>query len=243
MAEDEIVKHSMAVIRAWKNPHTSWKKKAAEILTEILIITFAISISVWFHNWSDRLHERGEEREFLEGLRVDLAGDTVNLNGNRDVYEHSLQGFNYFSRVGAGAPLNTDSAVTYNGTFFNSTELGAHTSRYEALKGSGKFGIIRNKELLHNIIYLNEALYTRINDLDKYYLQFQQQLSVQLMDNVTPDSSLVRFGNEEHLVRLPKTRIQMELGKALIIKNILPVNDSSLKQCILIMHEIDEELK
>jgi hypothetical protein len=243
MAEDEIVKHSKAVIKAWKNPYTSWQKKTLEIASEILIIAFAISISVWFHNWSDSLHDRKEEREFLEGLRGDLVGDTSGLNDGTHTYQHSLRDFKYFLRVGAGESLNSDSAIGRNGGFFNSYIFGPNTSRYEALKASGKFGIIRNKELLRNIIYLHEALFPRISDLDKYYLQFQQQLSTQLMDNVTPDSSLLRFGNEEHLLRLPKTRIQMELGRVLISYNILPMYDSSINKCEQVMHQIDKELK
>lgn len=243
MAEDEIVKHSKAVIKAWKNPYTSWQKKALEIASEILIIAFAISISVWFHNWSDSLHDRKEEREFLEGLRSDLVGDTSDINSGKLTYEHSLRDFKYFLRVGSGDSLNSDSAIVCNGGFFNSYIFGPNTSRYAALKGSGKFSIIHNKELLRNIIYLHDALFTRIGDLDKYYLQYQQQLSTQLMDNVTPDSSLLRFGNEVHLLRLPKTRIQLELGRVLISYNILPMYDSSLVKSVQIMHQIDEELK
>ena len=75
MAENEIVKHVEAAYKVAKDPEKHWLHKLKEILIEILIIVFAVSLSIWFHNWSDSLHEHKEEREFLVGLQKDIRAD------------------------------------------------------------------------------------------------------------------------------------------------------------------------
>jgi len=45
----------------------------------------------------------------------------------------------------------------------------------EGLKGSGRFTIIENQELLNNLIELHESIIQRIQDLnEKYYLHNQK---------------------------------------------------------------------
>jgi hypothetical protein len=83
MAENEIVKHAEAAYKAVKNPETSWLHKLKEVLIEIFIIVFAVSLSIWFHNWSDSLHERREEREFLKGMKGDIQADLNVIRGLR----------------------------------------------------------------------------------------------------------------------------------------------------------------
>ena len=72
MSENEIVKHVEAAYKVANDPEKNWLHKLKEILIEIFIIVFAVTLSIWFHNWSDSLHEHKEEREFLRGLKTDL---------------------------------------------------------------------------------------------------------------------------------------------------------------------------
>src|SRR5580692_1122653 len=109
MAEDEIVKHTKAIYKAWNNPHYNWAHKLREIILEILIITFAISLSVWLHNWSDSLKEKKEEKAFLLGLKVDLQGDIKSADSTKRFYQKCATGFRYFMRVSRGAPISLDS--------------------------------------------------------------------------------------------------------------------------------------
>ena len=54
------------------NRQTRVENKIIDILTEILIIVFAVSISIWLSNWSESRHDRKEEKEFLIGFKMDL---------------------------------------------------------------------------------------------------------------------------------------------------------------------------
>src|SRR5580693_1489312 len=106
MAENEIVKHVEAAYKALKSPNTNWLHKLKEVLIEIAIIVFAVSISIWFHNWSDSLHEHREEREFLLGMKSDIQADLGNARGDSTFYATQLYRLGYFERVAVGQSLS-----------------------------------------------------------------------------------------------------------------------------------------
>lgn len=58
MSEHEISKYTKAIYKEWKNPHHSWKHKLGEILTEIFIIVFAITLSLIVERWREHAHEK-----------------------------------------------------------------------------------------------------------------------------------------------------------------------------------------
>src|SRR5258708_831768 len=103
MAEEEMVmKHTKAAYDALKTPKMNWKHKLKEILLEIVIIVFAVSISIWFHNWSERLKDRKEEKEFLTSLKKDLQDDKNEMINDRSGFIQVLQGIYYFQMIGKG---------------------------------------------------------------------------------------------------------------------------------------------
>ena len=62
MAEHEIIKHTKKAFKILKSSEMSLRNKLADILTEILIIVFAVSISIWLSNWSERRQDHKEEK-------------------------------------------------------------------------------------------------------------------------------------------------------------------------------------
>ena len=129
MAEDEIRKHTKAIYDAAKAPGKSWSHKLKEIFIEIAIIVFAVTVSIWLHNWSDGVKDRKEEKEFLTGIKNDLQIDIENLSGSRKFYEDELSGTKYFMQVAGGGNINPDSLQKYNNIFSASTNLEANSSR------------------------------------------------------------------------------------------------------------------
>ena len=78
MAEDEIIKkHTKAVYEAWKDPAKDWRHKVKEVFLEIIIIVFAVTVSIWLHNWSEDIKDRKAEKVFLTGLKGDIQADLV----------------------------------------------------------------------------------------------------------------------------------------------------------------------
>jgi hypothetical protein len=243
MSENEIVKHVEAAYKAAKDPEKNWLHKLKEILIEIFIIVFAVTLSIWFHNWSDSLHERKEEREFLVGLQKDIHDDLESAKSSRVFYARQLYKLRYFLRVGAGEPLNADSMLTYQDVFFSNTTLDAPISRYEALKGSGKFGIIENKELLNNIIDLHEGTFKRVQLLDGYYTDYTVRMGTFIQSHGQLSQTYDKIANAQELMRMSEMRFLLVYGISSITANVLSAHDSCIAKCHQLISEIGKELQ
>lgn len=55
MAEQEVIRHTKKVFGLWKTNNPVWHK-IADFILEILIIVFAITVSVYFHDRSVLKH-------------------------------------------------------------------------------------------------------------------------------------------------------------------------------------------
>ena len=56
--EHEVQGHSKKIYKAWKDPRKKFWDKVKDIGIEIGIIVFAITLSIWFHSWSQHRHEQ-----------------------------------------------------------------------------------------------------------------------------------------------------------------------------------------
>ena len=150
---DLITKHGKKAmgIAAEHPASTGWRHRVPEILLEIGIIVFAITLSIQLHAWHEHSVERAEERKFLTGLRADLASDLTELRSDSLTYVQVLQGYRYFRSLNA-QNLNVDSVHHYQWTLFNNTTLLPNSSRFEGLKSAGKLGIIEDDNLLNGIL-------------------------------------------------------------------------------------------
>ena len=163
MADEEIVqKHAKKAYNIFRTPAKHWKQKFNEIALEIIIIIFAVTVSIWLHNWSEKVKDRHEEKEFLRSLYNDLRDDRAEMIADRKGFNEVLQGIHYFERVGAGLNLNRDSLKAYQWCFFGSAQISPRIGRYEALKGSGRLNIVENRELLKNITELYQKIFPLI---------------------------------------------------------------------------------
>jgi hypothetical protein len=241
MAENEIIKHTKKVYTVFRSARMGVKEKLKDIFIEIVIIVFAVSISIWFHNWSESIHDRGEEKEFLIGLKQDLQSDIANMEGSRDFYTTTLHGIRYFLNSSKSGSLQKDSVMKYSDVFFGSTDLDPHIARYEGLKSSGKFKIVRNKELLNNIIDFHESLVQRIQVLNGKYYQHKEKLGAVVEQHVelSKDGSILNAGQ---VLKRSDVRILLELSGGLIINNIIGVHDRGIKKCQEIMGQIEKEI-
>jgi hypothetical protein len=242
MSEHEIIKHTKKAYAIFKSSDMGLKNKFIDIITEIVIIVFAVSISIWLSNWSESRHDRKEEKEFLIGFRKDLVTEMDNMSSSRGFYLKTLNGIKYFLNVEKGVTLNKDSISKYSFVFFSSTDLDPHTSRYEGLKSSGKFKIIENKELLNNIIDLHETIIQRIQTLNEKYYEHTQKLEALIVQNV----HLAKGGgiiNSEEVLKRNDMIILLTTTGGIIESNIIGIHNIGIKKCQEIMTQIDKELK
>jgi hypothetical protein len=239
MAEDEIRKHTKAAYHTLMDREKSWRHKLKDVLVEIMIIVFAVTVSIWFHNWSDTLQEHKEERNFLSELKNDLKGDTANINSSLQFYEFCLDGMSYFEKVGASGKLNQDSLHKYGDVFFSNTKLEPHISRYEALKGSGKFNIIEDKQLLNNIIDLHESTLIHIETLDNYYTQFIDRVSSFIEERAQLDEH-EHIVNAQALLGMAQMRLLLAYGKNFLSNDIIPAHRKGIRKCNELSQQIDK---
>ncbi|MBC5774309.1 hypothetical protein H8S95_09575 [Pontibacter sp. KCTC 32443] len=241
MAELEVVKHTKAVYNIMKNPQTGWKHKLKETLIEIGIIVFAITLSLWLHNWSEHNHVKQEEREFLIGLQIDMQKDLTELGGDVKTYRNVKKGFDYFYNVAYGSPLQQDSLKQYKWVMYNTTHFNSNNSRYEGLKASGKLGIIENKKLLNNILELYQEDIPWLNLLNADMNDYKREkLEPAINTFLIQDKN--NNGNWEHVLREPQ--IQNNLRHSASLNEIMAKYDSVIekynKTLVLIAEEVNQ---
>jgi hypothetical protein len=242
MAELEIIKHTKKAYKIVKTENMGFKAKLIDILTEILIIIFAVSISIWLSNLSERYHDRKEEKEFLTGFKKDLQSEILRMKSSKAFYLNTLNGIKYFINVGNGALITQDSINKYSGVFFNSTDLYAHIGRYEGLKSSGKFKIIDNKELLNEIIEFQETIVQRIETLNEKYYQHTQKLET-LVEQYVKLGKRMEIINAVDVLKRSDMIIMLTTSAGIISGNILDIHDTGISKCEQIIAQIDKELK
>jgi len=155
MSEHEVAKHTKVIYKAWKDPNRSWKHKFSEIAVEVLIIVFAITLSLLVERWREHAHERTVEKQFLLGLKKDLQADITQQSEDSATYAILKDGWAYFYKAGKGyIPVDRDSITTYQWTLLNNTTFFANNSRFEALKSSGELGVIEDDSLQNLILDL-----------------------------------------------------------------------------------------
>jgi hypothetical protein len=156
--QEEVTKHTRKIYRVWKQSKHSATDKIKEILIEIFIIVFAVSLSIWFHGWSDHRHEQQEVTEFLKGLRNDLTEDIKLVENNKAAVAtlHSNFRFLYGLEKKDTANNKINDTTIYKSLSFDFRITRPNIGRYEGFKSSGKIGTIENNTLKENILVFYE---------------------------------------------------------------------------------------
>ena len=154
MAEQEVIKHTKKVFSIWNNKEHGLWHKIREFLIEIIIIVFAVSLSIWLHDRSEHKHQQKEVKEFLLGLREDLLKDITEMKTDKESYLNQGIAFSYITGVKLNQTLDKDSLRKYQSSLFNTTRLQQNSGRFEGFKASGKIGEIEDQTLQNDIMDL-----------------------------------------------------------------------------------------
>lgn len=154
MAEQEVIKHTKKVYKIWTGKQHSFWDKLKEFGIEILIIVFAISLSIWLHERSEHAHQKKETKAFLIGLKNDLTSDIKEMQADIRSYENSRRAYTYLVGLKMNEQVNPDSMRIMQNWFFNETKLVPNIGRFEGFKSSGKIGQIEDNALQTEIMDL-----------------------------------------------------------------------------------------
>jgi len=241
MAEEEIRKHAKAAYQVLKDPEKGWKQKLGGMIGEILIIVFAVSVSIWFHSWAEGRKDKSEEKEFLVGLKGDIQADMREMQLDLKSFDTLRQGIQYFGRVGGGEILNKDSLNIYSWLFYGESQINPRISRFEALKGSGRLDIIENKELLLHTTDLYQKNFPQINRINDHFNSLRSNIILPLLASHLQLDATGSGTNWQEVLRLSQMRLLISQGEG-INHGIIAYTDC-IDKCRLIIDEIEKELK
>jgi len=167
--EEKIVGHAKEAIHALADKKKNWKEKIGGFLWEILIIVIAVNLTIWFHGWNEKRHERKLEKEFLIGTKSDLEVIKNYLEKSLAEFEKPL--LNYYDTVMTQIIEHRIDKVFIDanyGYLLSGNYFGYDNSRFESFKASGNLRLIENAELLKGITHLYTILTEQI-EFDKVY--------------------------------------------------------------------------
>ena len=226
--QDEILKHTEKVYKELKNSNHSFIEKLKEVGIEIVIIVFAVTLSIWFHSWSEHGHQQAEAREFLLDLRNDIVKDTVSMSNEKKSLNSSLKDYYYVCDL-SDKQMDTIKNFRYNVSLVTRK---TNDGNYEGFKSSGKIGFIENKKLKSSILQYYQEGMPSLSDIEK--LNYLKNLEI-----------LEMFGGmsqKEKPFRNLILKSKMNLCKQ-ISKGIVTAYDENIKQAKEILSEIDKETK
>jgi hypothetical protein len=175
----------------------------------MFIIIFAVSISIWFHNWSEHRHEQADVKKFLLGLREDLYSDISEMNDDLNSYQLQSAAFNYVLASGRTNSLRTDSLKRHANYLYNTTGLVPNSGRFEGFKTAGKIGKIENDSLQNNILDLYQenipSLLSSTNfytDSKKVFFRYLQSHLKRTSDSTSNATSILAEDEALNIVQV-----------------------------------------
>lgn len=212
--QEEITKHSEKIYKTVKNSEHTLREKVKEIIVEIGIIVFAVTLSIWLHSWSEHRHQQEEVSVFLGNLKNDLEDDIKKLDSEKNQYQKANIGY---EKILALTPLQLDSIYKSNDiVHFPVYSHGQimNVGNFEGFKSSGKIGYIEDEKLKQKILSYYQLWVPSINQVDKVYDDFLFKSFDKMIENA--DKSEVKLYSDpkfkktiEFLIRIGKNNIRV----------------------------------
>jgi hypothetical protein len=157
MSEEKILQHASKAVHAVSNKESGWKKRVKEFSLEILIIIVGVSITLAFHNWNERVHEKKIAKEFLTGVRGDLQQTYDGLKKSVIGYETTVGYFDTVWNQILTNKVNSEYVDTASHNLIHSSFFQYNNARFESFKASGYLKLIENADLQNKITGLYSA--------------------------------------------------------------------------------------
>ncbi|OXB00401.1 hypothetical protein B0A75_08790 [Flavobacterium oncorhynchi] len=232
--QEEVQKHTQRIYKAAKNKEHSLGDKVKEILIEIFIIVFAVTLSISLHSWSEHKHQQEEVKVFLENLKNDLQNDVKSIDIEKEAYKKSNMDY---EKILALTPHQLDSIYkSKNKVEFPIYSHGPkmNIGNFEGFKSSGKIGYIEDEKLKQKILNYYQIYVPAINEVDKYYNDFLFKCFDKMIENA--DKS------EQEMYADPKFKKTVEFLVKLGNNNIRVYEKNTKPLTIELIKEIEKEL-
>jgi len=153
--EEKLLEHAKNAVHALTDKKQKWTKKIGSFLLEILVIVIAVNLTIWFHNWNDKKHERQLEKEFLTNIRGSLVQDTINIRYFVSFMTNSIIDY-YDSALSQIDKNKTDAQYldTNSMLLIRNTRVEFDYSLYQSFSSAGNLRLIENPKLLNDIMFI-----------------------------------------------------------------------------------------
>lgn len=194
MAEQEVIKHAKKGFSVWNNSAHSFWHKMKEFITEILIIVFAISLSIWFHNWSEHKNEQAQVKTFLLGLRKDISSDINDAKELKHYFLHFDTTYKYLSSLQRNKRPDKDSLKQMLPEVRYNIYLRPHKSRFTGFLSAGKIMTIEEDSLALQILDYYQEVLPSVTSSESAWVTANAALQDYLRDNVKDiDSDMAKW--------------------------------------------------
>jgi hypothetical protein len=232
--QEEVQKHTQKIYNTMKNPKHTFTEKTKEVLIEIFIIVFAVTLSISLHSWSEHKHQQEEVSVFLGNLKNDLQDDIKTLDKEKGEYNKANLGY---EKILALTSFQLDSIHKSNNKVYfpiHSQGPKMNIGNYEGFKSSGKIGYIEDEKLKQKILNYYQQYVPSINEVDKVYNDYLFKCFDKMIENA--DKS------EKELYSDPKFKMAISFVIK-IGKNNIRVYDKNVKaEAIELIKEIEKEM-
>ncbi len=137
------------------------KRKWAEYLLEVLVITMGILGAFSLNNWNDIRNQRRIEIELLKMVRNDLKATLIDVEGDLENHFISQKSGNIFKKYLLSNNTFNDSIIFHYNLLNEDRQAYPKSTGYESLKSAG-MDIISNDSLRLEITELYELTFSRL---------------------------------------------------------------------------------
>jgi len=241
MAEEKIIKHAGAAAHALLKKNATWKKRIKEFLFEIFIIVIAVSITLWFHNWNDHLHEKQLAKGFLVGIREDLKITADKLESDRASYQHTLDYYDSIWQQISENRIDKQYMDSLSGNLTNMLGFAFDNSRFESFKSSGNLRLIEDQSLMQDITRMFTITLPDREASDRILFQERRNQYITYIGTKTPIGS---HNNSQisGVVNDPAIRFQI-MWQGALLNEMKQQKIKLVKEIRGLVDKIDSELK
>ena len=236
--EDKMLEHAKEAVHSLTDKKKSWSKKIGGFLWEILIIVIAVNLTIWFHNWNDKRHERQLEKEFLFDIRKNLIADAAKINFV--INYHKNGPLTYCDSVLSQINRNKLN-VKYIDS--NSVQLAVNTwlifdyGVFQSFNSAGNLRLVENRKLSSDIVSLYSAQLPFIEKLwYDIYLGSLRNFDKYIGNKIGFDGKL------STIIHQPEVKYQIQ-RESIMLKSLIGQNEDLNNRINTVIQEIDKELK
>lgn len=191
--EHEIAQHTKKALKAMHDHEKTFWGKTREVLFEILIIVFAVTFAAFIERTREHYKEKSEAKEFVLGLKNDLAYETKQLESSNADMDSLRANYTFLARLNADV-IDSVADGDIRGQNFNIPKFNTRivNGRYDGFKSSGKIQTIENDSLRNDILQFYEEDLPFIDFVENAFNTNQARLEDYMLNNADENPQTIK---------------------------------------------------